>query len=54
MVDEYYKDLYIFSDDEETLEDIDNKSKELSRGFRDFSKHKRRPGGKGSLGSIES
>jgi hypothetical protein len=40
--DKLYKDLYVFSDNEDTLDDLDKRYKVLCSGFKSFGRQKRK------------
>ena len=41
--DRLYSNLYIFSDEDDNMEDIDKRYKGFSSGFKTFSKQKKKP-----------
>jgi len=40
--DRLYKDIYVFSDNEDTLEDLDKRYKTFCSGFKNFVRQKRK------------
>lgn len=55
MQDRIYKNIYVFSDNEDDMDDIDKRYKYLNNGFKNFVKQKRKQiNGKGGAEFIES
>ncbi len=52
--DQYFGGIYVSSDSEETLDDLDKKYKHLSIGYRNYTKQKKRLGADRTPGSQQS